>query len=168
MSKKKGKETVATDTNFQQEVQQNEVSEETRLQAEVDYYKDIAARIQAEFENYKRRNNESVKLAKEDGIIEVAVNLFSVVDAIERASKLITDPKTAEGVNLIHKKMTSLLQRYEIEECNPEGEIFDPNFHNAVMRVEDAENSGKVVEVLQKGYKLRNKIVRYAMVKVAD
>lgn len=86
---------------------------------------------------------------------------------MEIALAMITDENTAKGVNLIYKQFMTVLEKYKVTEIPALNEDFNPEFHNAVMQVEDEENAGKVVEVLQKGYIREGKVLRYSMVKVA-
>ena len=78
------------------------------------------------------------------------------------------DEKTAQGIKLLVKKYAEILKSVEIEEINPVGEVFDPNFAEAIMQVEGAEGeeSDTVKQVFQKGYKIKDKVIRYAKVSV--
>lgn len=134
---------------------------------EVNEYKDIVKRLQAEFENYRKRTNDSVKIAREDGGNDIIYALLPVVDAVDNAIKIVTDDKSVAGINLIRKQFSNLFEKYGVSELPAEGEEFNPEFHNAVMQEDDAENAGKVTEVLQKGYVRNGKVIRYSMVKVA-
>ncbi len=135
---------------------------------EVAMYKDVALRLQAEFDNYRRRTNDSVKVSRQDGISEVIVALLPVLDSCGRAESMLSDEKSKEGLQLISKQIMSVLEKYGVEEIQAEGADFNPDLHNAVMQVEDPDNSGKVVEVFQKGYIRSGKVIRYTMVKVAS
>lgn len=135
--------------------------------AEAEEFKSLAQRIQADFDNYRKRNNESVKQARAEGNNEVILNLLPVVDAVDIALKVIPDEKSREGVGLILRQIQALFGRYGVKEIEAEGQMFDPELHNAVMQEEDPENSGKIIEVLQKGYTREGKVLRHAMVKVA-
>ncbi|MDR0751883.1 MAG: nucleotide exchange factor GrpE [Christensenellaceae bacterium] len=139
------------------------VSDEKALE-----YLAMAQRVQAEFENYRKRNNESVRLAKIDGGNDVLMSILPVIDAVDRALSILTEKTSIEGVSLIRKQLASILTKYGVVEVGEVGDVFNPDFHNAVMREENSENSGKIIEVLQKGYSRNGKIIRYAMVKVAD
>lgn len=125
-------------------------------------------RLMADFQNYKRR------VEKEKGDIYTYANekliteLLAVIDNFERA--LVsdsTDAGFAEGMNMIFKQLTGVLEKAGLEEIKALGEDFDPNFHNAVMTEDNADyESGKVTEVMQKGYMLNKKVIRPSMVKV--
>jgi Molecular chaperone GrpE (heat shock protein) len=124
-------------------------------------------RTQADFDNYRRRNAESVRLAKIDGGNEVIISLIPLADAFETASKMISDKAALDGVNLVYKQLKAIFSSYGVSEIEAEGLPFDPRKMSAVSEVEDKEKSGKVAEVLRKGYERDGKIIRVASVKVA-
>ncbi|MGC2872101.1 nucleotide exchange factor GrpE [Ihubacter sp. mB4P-1] len=125
-------------------------------------------RLMADFQNFKRRAE------KEKGDIyayaneKIVVELLAVMDNFERALQHeAADESFAEGMKMIFKQLTGVLEKAGLEEIKAEGEDFDPNFHNAVMTEDNADyESGKVTEVLQKGYLLNKKVIRPSMVKV--
>ena len=137
-------------------------------QSKMEEYKDTLQRVQAEFDNYRKRNAEAVKQARAEGVNETILQMLPVLDTVEIAIGMINDEATKAGVELIRKKFAEVFSHYGVEEIEAEGAEFDPAIHNAVMQVEDAENAGKVVEVLRKGYRRNGKVIRYAMVKVAN
>lgn len=137
-------------------------------QQKIDEYKDTLQRVQAEFDNYRKRTADAVKNARADGADDVLEAFLPVADAVEIAIGMISDEATLKGVKLIEKQFKDLFSKYGVEEIEALGQEFDPAFHNAVMQVEDSENAGKVVEVVRKGYKRAGRIIRYAMVKVAN
>ncbi len=125
-------------------------------------------RLMADFQNYKKR------VEKEKGDIYAYANeklvseLLLVMDNFERALQHeAADESFAEGMRMIFKQMTDVLEKAGLEEIKALGEDFDPNYHNAVMTEDNADyESGKVTEVLQKGYLLNKKVIRASMVKV--
>ncbi len=137
-------------------------------QSKMEEYKDTLQRVQAEFDNYRKRNAEAVKQARAEGVNETILQMLPVLDTVEIAIGMINDEATKAGVELIRKKFAEVFSHYGVEEIEAEGAEFDPALHNAVMQIEDAENAGKVVEVLRKGYRRNGKVIRYAMVKVAN
>jgi len=125
-------------------------------------------RAQADFINYKRRieqeRNETVKFAN----ATLALDLLPVLDDLERALDNIT-PKLAgltwvDGIGLIYRKLQAILELHGLTEIQALGQPFDPNLHEAVLYGEGEE--GKVVEELQKGYKLHDRVLRPTMVEV--
>lgn len=153
-----------------------EVAEETeKLKAELseakkqaDDYKDKWVRNVAEFDNYKKRNAKLWQDAFNEGIASVVLKILVVGDTLDRAKGLGLDEKTQAGIEAIKRKFDETLNSLEIEEINPVGEKFDPNIAEAVMQVEKGENdeSETVKQVFEKGYKLKDKIIRYAKVSV--
>ncbi|SCJ91870.1 HSP-70 cofactor [uncultured Eubacterium sp.] len=125
-------------------------------------------RLMADFQNYKRR------VEKEKSDIYAYANeklvsqLLDVIDNFERALlHEAADESFVEGMKMIFKQLTGVLEKAGLEEINALGEDFDPNFHNAVMTEDnDDYDSGKVTEVMQKGYLLNKKVIRPSMVKV--
>lgn len=125
-------------------------------------------RLLADFQNYKRRaekeKNDIYAYANE----KIVSQLLECIDNFERAlNHECADAKYAEGMEMIFKQFTGVLEKAGLEEIVAEGVEFDPNFHNAVMTEDnDAFESGHVTEVLQKGYTLNKKVIRPSMVKV--
>lgn len=162
-------ESVATeeaqDTTDVEVVSQEELVAQAEKKA--DEFKELAQRIQAEFDNFRKRNVDSIKNARFEGESGAVLSLIPIIDTMEIALAMITDENTAKGVNLIYKQFMTVLEKYKVTEIPALNEDFNPEFHNAVMQVEDEENAGKVVEVLQKGYIREGKVLRYSMVKVA-
>ena len=130
-------------------------------------------RLQADFENFKRRTNqEKEQLA---GYVkgDVLTDLLPVLDNLER-SQNVQDPSDEvksflKGYEMITKQFVEALKKHGIEHIEVEGKEFDPNFHQAVMMVSD-ENYGHnmIVEELQKGYKLKDRVIRASLVKVNE
>lgn len=126
-------------------------------------------RVIAEFDNYKKRTQkekeEIYSLAKAD----VVRSLLPVIDNFERAEKFSKDESVEEGMALIKKQFSEFLKKIGVEEIEAENMPFDPNFHNAVLHEEREDvPENTIVEVLQKGYRLGEKVIRHAMVKVAN
>lgn len=132
-----------------------------------DEYLDSLRRSQADFQNFKRRNQTARADGYQDGLCDAITAMLPVIDNLERALDAAQegDP-LADGVRMTLKMMLDALARFGFEEVPAKGEEFDPEKHNAVMR-ETGDEPGKVLEVFQKGYKVKDKIIRYAMVKVA-
>lgn len=135
-------------------------------------YRITAQRVQAEFDNFRKRNAYAVSEAFEEGQLDIIKNLLPIIDNFERALETLkdgTDTKVYEGVELIYKQCLSILQANNVEEIDALGKQFDPNLHNAVMQapVTDGQNEDQIVAVFQKGYKKGDKIIRHSMVNVA-
>ena len=139
-----------------------------QVQALADDYKDKWMRNVAEFDNYKKRNAKLWTDAFNEGVSSVILKILPVGDNLDWALTIGLDEKTQEGLRGIRKKFDETLQGIGVEEINPVGQPFDPNFAEAVMQVEGAEGeqSDTVKQVFQKGYKMKEKIIRYAKVSV--
>ncbi|MDE6398367.1 MAG: nucleotide exchange factor GrpE [Clostridiales bacterium] len=129
----------------------------------------LVNRMQADFDNYRKRNAELNKKQKEDGIVAVIEKLVPVLDVMKQAISMITDEKVAEGVKMIYRQINEMLASFGVTEIPALGEQFDPNLHNAIMqvKVKDADKVNMVVEVFQKGYRMGDRIIRHSVVKVA-
>ena len=134
-----------------------------------DELKDSLLRAQADFQNFKRRNQTARSDGYEDGVREAIAAMLPAIDNLERAvdaaEKTEGSEALAEGVKMTLNTLFEGLRRFGFEEVPALGEAFDPEKHNAVMR-EASDDPGKVLEVYQKGYRVKDKIIRYAMVKV--
>ena len=144
------------------------IKENEELKKQVEEYKDKWVRNVAEFDNYKKRNAKIWQDAFIDGANSVILKILPVGDNLEYALSMELDAKTMEGVKNIKKKFDETLSAMGVEEINPIGQPFDPNVAEAVMQAEkeDGEESDTVKMVLQKGYKIKDKIIRYAKVSV--
>ena len=129
----------------------------------------LAQRVQADFDNFRRRNASVAADSRDDGTRDVISGLLPVIDNFDRALQNTEGVSSAwlEGIKLVHRQFMDTLHKYGLEEIPSDG-AFDPNFHEAVIQ-EDKEgaNSGDIIETLQKGYKVKDRIIRHSMVKVA-
>ena len=152
-------------TNQEKEQLNKKIQE---LQTLADDYKDKWMRNVAEFDNYKKRNAKIWTDAFNEGVSSVILKILPVGDNLDWALTIGLDEKTQEGLKGIRKKFDETLAGLEIEAINPVGQTFDPNFAEAVMQVEgdEGEQSDMVKQVFQKGYKMKDKIIRYAKVSV--
>ena len=128
-------------------------------------------RLMADFQNYKRRTSQEKADIYTYANEKIISELLPVMDDFERALSHETDASGSytEGMGMIYKNLRSALERAGLSEVEALGEDFDPNFHNAVMtEAASSYESGKICEVIQKGYKLNNKVIRPSMVKVAE
>lgn len=156
----------------------NDINDETselerkleELEVEKDKLYDRLLRIQAEYDNYKKRTlkeREADRKYKSQDLIE---ELLPALDNFERALQVEKTEATAsiiEGITMVYNQIKEALASQGAEEIASVGEEFDPNIHHAVMQVEDeSQPSNIVIEELQKGYKLKDRVIRPAMVKV--
>lgn len=134
---------------------------------------DRVKRQMAEFENFRKRTEKEKSSMYEMGAKDMIERILPVVDNFERGLATLPedakDSPVAEGMKMIYKQLVKMLEDAGVKAIDAAGKEFDPNFHNAVMHVED-ENLGEniVAEELQKGYLYRDTVVRHSMVKVAN
>lgn len=139
-------------------------------QKKADEYLALAQRVQADFDNFRRRNQSVRHDAYEEGARAFAATLLPVLDNLERAlasAQDTEDVKLKEGVDMVLRQMVDCFTKRGITAIERKGEKFDPALENAVMQgtSEDGE-PGTVCEVLQKGYQMEGAVLRHAMVKV--
>ena len=134
---------------------------------------DKLTRNMAEFDNYRKRTEKEKSAMYEIGAKDVVEKILPVVDNFERGLQSVPEDKKddpfVDGMDKIYKQMMSTLEGIGVKPIEAVGQEFDPNFHNAVMHVEDEELGENVVaEEFQKGYMYRDSVVRHSMVKVAN
>ena len=149
----------------------NEANNE--LQEKYDTLNQQYLRLAADFDNYRKRQAHEREDLLKYGAENALKKMIEVLDNFERGEKALENVEDCQTVkdsfNLVHKQVMDVLTKLGLEAIDTEGKEFDPNFHNAVMHVED-ENYGEntVVEVLQQGFTLGDKVLRFAIVKVAN
>ena len=160
----------------QQEHQQQTVDEIEELkqklqqkEAEAQEYLDIAQRLKAEFENYRKRTEKEKSEMVEYGKETVILELLPIMDNFERALASSGDYNSLkEGIELIYRQFKKILDKFGVKEIEAEGQIFDPYKHHAVMQEEvEGKQPNEIIEVFQKGYYLKDKVIRPSLVKVA-
>ena len=141
-----------------------------QAQAERDEYLDLAQRTQAEFENYRKRTAQQAAQAGERAKVGLLRELFPVVDNLERALAAAADSEGPlhEGVKLVLADLQGVLAREGVEPLEPKGERFDPTVHEAISTHPQAgTEAGLVLEVVEKGYRTRDSVIRPARVVVS-
>lgn len=134
---------------------------------------DMVKRQMAEFDNFRKRTEKEKSAMFEVGAKSVIEKMLPVVDNFERGLAAVPEDKKddpfAEGMEKIYKQLIGTLEELEVKAIEAVGQEFDPNFHNAVMHIEDEELGDNIVaEEFQKGYTYRENVVRHSMVKVAN
>jgi molecular chaperone GrpE len=136
----------------------------------VDEYLNLAQRVQADFENYRRRNVNVRGEAFEDGAKSIILLLLPVLDNMERAMEAAAesqDKALREGMEMVSRQLNGVFDKRGVKPIHRLGEKFNPNVENAILigTPEDGE-AGTVCQVLQKGYRMGDTVLRHAMVKV--
>ena len=148
----------------------NDKLEENKLRDELEALNDKHQRLQAEYANYRRRTNEEKETIGLFANEKILNDIIPVIDSMERALEACDDKEGSmyQGIDLVYKQLQGILTKYGVEAIEAENADFDPNLHLAVMQESvDGVEANKVVVVLQKGYKLGNKVLRPSMVKVS-
>ena len=126
-----------------------------------------ALRVQADFDNFRRRSRKEAEEAGQRANADLIATILPVLENFERALSMMQASADRDGVEMILKQMQQVLENAGLHEIEAEGAVFDPNIHQAVLQesVED-ERKGKVLMVMQKGYLLGDKLIRAAVVQV--
>jgi molecular chaperone GrpE len=138
--------------------------------AQKEEYLNLAQRVQADFDNFRRRNQNVRKEAFDEGARAFAATLLPVIDNLERAiaaAQQSSDESLRSGVEMVYRQLCEAFEKRGITPIDRKGEKFDPNLENAVMQgTADEGEPGTVCEVFQKGYQMDGAVLRHAMVKV--
>ena len=139
------------------------------MTAQAEDMKDKYLRTLAEYDNYRKRTAKEREGIYADAYADCIKNLLPLLDNLERASQFTEGDQVAQGVKMILGTLPDILGKMNVCAFGAPGETFDPEIHNAVMHVDDEQyGEGEIVEVFQQGYKYGDKIIRYAMVRVAN
>ena len=138
-----------------------------KLQAAYDDCNDKYLRMMAEYDNFRKRSAKEKEGIYADAFSDCIGNMLPILDNLERASKSDNLDAVKKGLDLTVKAFDDAMQKMGVTEV--ETKTFDPNLHNAVMHIEDDQyGESEIIEVFQKGYRKGDKVIRYAMVKVAN
>ena len=150
--------------------QNDELSKNNKdLKLKVDEINDKYLRLAAEYDNYRKRSTREKENTYNTAYGEALNEFLPMIDNLERALKAGENGNVIDGIKLIFVQFEQMLKKLGIEAYGEVGEQFDPNIHNAVLHVEDENLEENVIaEVLMKGYKRGDKVLRFAMVKVAN
>ncbi|MFI3315323.1 MAG: nucleotide exchange factor GrpE [Rikenellaceae bacterium] len=156
------------------EEEQETVDTETLLAAEVKNWQDKYMRLSAEFDNYRKRTlKEKMELmgSASEGVIQ---SILPILDDFDRASEAMSKSDDIEslrsGIELINKRFSDIMQKQGVTEIAALGEELNTDFHDAIAKfpVDDEQKKGKVIDVVEKGYMLKDKVVRFAKVVVGE
>jgi molecular chaperone GrpE len=140
-------------------------------EAEAAEYLETLKRVRAELENFRKRmlkeQTQFLEFASQNLILQLLPVIDNLERAVEAAQSGNNNEKLTEGVEMVLAQIKDILSKEGLNPIDPQGEIFDPIKHEAVLRVESDEEENTIVEVLQKGYSFKGRVLRPAMVKVA-
>ena len=181
-NKKEEKEIINEDLNKEADTSDNadktitnestdeQTSETEKLKKELEDEKNKYLRLMAEYDNFRKRSAKEKLESYSDATAKAIMDILPVYDNFERALQSeSTDENFKKGVEMIFNQFTDSLKKLGIEVIDPIGQKFDPNFAQAISQIEDDKlGENTVAQVFQKGYKLADKVIRYAMVIVAN
>ena len=166
-------ETTETEEEVVEEKTTEELLQEKvdKLEEELKQSEDKYLRLYAEFENFKRRKNKEIETNNVYKSQKVITEILPSLDNLERALQVESDNEEIKsllkGVEMVYEGLINVLKSEGVELIETENAQFDPNYHHAVMQDEDSEKeSGAILDTFQKGYKLKDRVIRPAMVKV--
>ena len=178
MEEKKKNETEAEEIKAEAEVKEEKESKKeekksVKAEKEIKALKDELAeandkylRLAAEYDNYRKRTAKEKSDAYGDAYIDAVKAILPLADSLDKAIQFTPDD---EGIKAITKQLKDIFTKIGVSEIESDGKEFDPNLHNAIMHEENEELGENVVtQTFEKGYKLGEKIIRHAMVKVAN
>ena len=148
----------------------NQSDELSKTKQELDETTDRLKRIMAEFENYKKRSGKEREMLYNSLLADIVSSFLPVIDNLEKAAEAKTeDENYKQGLELVLKQFKDVLSKFGVEEIKTVGEIFDPEVHEAVSSIQDETKGEKeIVQDFRKGYKIGTKVIRHAMVVVAN
>ncbi len=157
-------EVLSTETLLKQLDEANKNADAQKARA--DEMTDMAQRLQAEFDNYRKRTLDNGRKAREDATADVIKKLVPILDVVGQALTMISDENIASGVKMIESNMIKLLNDYGVTEIEAVGKEFDPRVHEAIMQApaQSEEERDTVKEVFQKGYIMGDRVIRPARV----
>ena len=169
-----GEQAPVTEEQNLPDAEKAEESKEAKLEVELSESRDKYLRLYSDFENYKKRvARERIELSKMAGV-DIFLSVLPVMDDMERAMKAMNENANAdtmkEGLNLVFNKLKSITESKGLKAMESIGNIFDPELHDAITNVPatSEDMKGKVVDEIEKGYYLNDKVIRHAKVIVGN
>lgn len=166
------KEETTAEEKVQDEQPKDETADKTKaLEEEIAQQKDKFLRLAAEYDNYRKRTANEKLSIYDDATAKAVAEILPVADSVAMALESLkdADPEIIKGVELISNQLAKSFEKLRIESYGKQGDVFDPNIHNAISKIDD-ENLGEntIAQVFQTGYKIGDRIIRHAMVQVAN
>ena len=177
-TKELGKEErVDSPEEVEEKIMEHELEEKSKeeiLKEEIQDYKDKYLRLYSEFENFRRRTNKEKLEIIAQANERLLGDILPVIDDFERANKVFEEAgdlkSHAQGVDLVYQKLRSTLEMRGVKKMEAVGKVFEPEIHEAITQIpiKDKKMKGKVVEVIEDGYYLNEKVLRFAKVVVGQ
>ena len=162
---------VVENENLEENVEVIETNlDPQKLQEDLENTTDRLKRLMAEFDNYKKRSAKEREHLYSSVVADIMMAFLPVIDNLEKAINTnTTEEGYKQGMELVAKQFKDVLKSFGLEEIKSEGEIFDPSLHEAVSSIQDdTKRSQEIVTEFRKGYKMGDKVIRHAMVVVAN
>lgn len=168
---KKAEEEIIDEVVCEKAEETQETANQNEEPSEAEVLKNQLLSVMAEYDNFKKRTVKEKEKIYTDSVGSTIAQLLPVIDNLERAISSFSDKENEfyKGFELVLKQTKEIFEKMGVTEIASVGEVFNPDFHNAVMHIEDdslGENT--IAEEFQKGYMYKDKVIRYAMVKVAN
>ena len=140
-----------------------------RLTEALETEKDKTLRLAAEYDNFRRRSQKEKEGLYADATCDAVKEILPLLDNLERAGQFADAEKVAEGLSMMAKMSDAMLEKMGVTRFGAKGDKFDPAWHNAVMHVDDESlGENEIVDVFEVGYRRGDKVIRFAMVRVAN
>lgn len=166
---------VMTDEQEKEEKKEETIDELAKMQSEIDAQKDKFLRLSAEYDNYRKRTMKEKLELSNNAKIDIIKDMLPVIDDFERALAHMTDEcadvaSLREGVDLIYKKFIDFLGKEGVVAIETQGQPFDTDVHEAITKLPapSEDMKGKVLDCVEKGYKLNDKVIRFSKVVVCE
>lgn len=151
--------------NVEEKNEKPEIKYQTNLEEKVLEYLQTAQRLQAEFDNYRKRAQEQIAQSRFDGMADAVSQFIPALDSFNNAKKLITDKKMLEGFCMIENQILNAFKSLGVEKIETQNQHFDPELHNALaVQTDNTLENDMIINEYQAGYKLKDKIIRYSQV----
>lgn len=163
-------ENIDVTKDMDQDTEENTDAQKVNVESKVDYL-DKYQRCLAEFDNFRKRTAKEKASMYDSGVGDTIEKILPILDNFERALQTSEDKSNNfyKGIEMILKQLENILEDLGVEEIPTIGEVFDPNLHHAVAHIDDKDfGESEIVEQLQKGYRHKDKVIRFSMVKVAN
>lgn len=174
------KEEAVIESDIEENASEDDSSEPTdpkddeiaALKQQVEAEENKYLKLYAEFDNFKRRNRQEMELNNKYKHQKIVEDLLPIIDNLERALKIEGESESfnslLKGVEMVYNDLVNTLMKHDVKEIESTGHAFDPNFHQAVMTEASDEADGTIIEEFQKGYMLKDRVIRPSMVKVSE
>jgi len=159
-------------SRLEEETRLKDIAEATALaeRKRAESLEGLTVKLQADFDNFRKRTVKAQKKAEEDGIFKVLEKLLTIFDVMEQAKSMISDKKVIGGLDMVLRQLDNMMESFGVVEIPALGEDFDPNLHNAVQmaQAKSKDEAGKIIEVFNRGFRMGDRVLRHSVVKVAN